>query len=137
MRSTELMTLIGGLSAIAVISFLSAWYSVEPSVTEHRFDNVERVFMHEVKNYSILYREDASAELQQQNFCRDWPGVEVRLFTDVPEGKPIWARAVYAVERLGDEYWKELEIHVHAATDINAGGWNHGKFGQGQTVVVE
>ena len=60
------------------------------------------------------------------------------LFTDVSKNQKMWARLVknksHKNDRDGEFYY--LEIHVRSVTDIEGGGWDHGKFGSGSTHVI-
>ena len=31
----------------------------------------------------------------------------------------------------------DVNIHIHSLEDLNGAGWNHGKFGKGNTVPIE
>ncbi len=59
----------------------------------------------------------------------------VVYYTDVPDTAAIWVRLTR---------WQKdcinsttAEVHLHRLSDLNAGGWNHGKFGNGMNVVIE
>ena len=105
--------------------------------TEDRIENVVAVYMHEVDHYSVAVADSNSASsrveiayLSGQYNSRG----RVKIFRDVPAGKMMWVRRV----RLNDmDSHVELEIHIHSTADIQGGGWNHGKFGSGQTVVID
>ena len=60
----------------------------------------------------------------------------MKIITDVSADKKMWVltRGYYAGR---DPVYEYVEIHIHAAKDVNGGGWNHGKFGSGQTNVIE
>lgn len=106
----------------------------------YEFEYVERVFKNDTKHYSILYKTDIESNmLQEKHF---YTIEKLYIYTDVPIDKPMWIRGTHRVfEVLGEEdgngVWAVLEIHIHSPQDIGGGGWNHGKFGCGQTSVVE
>lgn len=102
-----------------------------------RIDNVSRVMMHERGRYTLMV-EEPDGRISLRSFGGSpcfYP--ETVLFHDVPEGDPMWA-TYRTVSRSCENPCEELtELHVHSAEDINGAGWNHGKFGSGQTTVVE
>lgn len=107
---------------------------------EKRIDNVVRVFWHENTKYSVIVRKHGSAEIEtfvlKESMCGDNPRGKVRIVADVPLGNTMWVRYVTNFNWNLD-CLEVLEIHVHSEKDIIGGGWNHGKFGSGQTVVIE
>lgn len=124
-----------------MITFLLAISSLVLSgcgnrVEEVQINNVVRVFWHENTRYSVQVREPNSAEIKtitlNPNMCLDQ---QARILADVPFGNPMRVRYVI------DYNWnldclRVLEIHIRSEKDIEGGGWNHGKFGQGQTSVI-
>ena len=60
----------------------------------------------------------------------------VKIFYDVPPDMSMY----YKTEKYcsgGSEFYRYLYIHIHSTKDLNGGGWDHGKFGHGQTSVLE
>jgi len=105
---------------------------------EVRVDNVVRVFWHEGTLYSFHVREPNSVEIKLV-FTHYTMCVNQRTYTnilaDVPLGNPMWV--YYIINHNWDRSClKVLEIHIHSEKDIEGGGWNHGKFGRGQTSVI-
>jgi len=48
----------------------------------------------------------------------------------------MWVK--YVMDRNWDlDCLQSLEIHVWSEADIEGGGWDHGKFGRGQTSVIK
>jgi len=112
--------------ALLSVCFLAACsYEKEPVTVE----NVKRVFMHEEKHYSFLYASPNNPNELQGFTLREV--IRVKIITDVSPEEDIWLKYT----EFGSSY--DLELHLHSAEDINGAGWNHGKFGSGQTVVVE
>jgi hypothetical protein len=65
-----------------------------------------------------------------------WDGEQLHIYRDVPEGNSPWV--YYEVTRqAGDEHYSRLDIHVSSAAQIDGASWNHGKFGSGQTAVIQ
>lgn len=113
----------------AVIGACSAQETVE-----NTYDNVIRVFMHEPDTYTLMVPDGESAELNSV-YLRNYA---IRIIADVPEGNNMWAKAKKynpgGFLSLAD---KTAEIHIHSPQDINPGAWNHGKYGRGQTTIIE
>lgn len=95
---------------------------------------LEQVMEHESNHYSVKYKAENN-ELIEINFGRQ--NNSVKIIADVPEGEPIWGLLNRAKTPRGRIDYLGGEIHVHSGQDINGGGWNHGKYGSGQTVPVE
>ena len=101
--------------------------------------NLERVLYNECHHYSILWKDendlghDLNITLGEKGRYAD-----VIIKYDVPEGQPIWALVNRGKTPRGKIYYTGGgEIHVRSGQNIGGGGWNHGKFGHGQTTVVE
>ena len=62
---------------------------------------------------------------------------KVKFFQDVPVEGNSWLMFTSKVECYGLCRANLLEIHLHSAQEINGAGWSNGKFGNGQTIVVE
>lgn len=121
-------------AAITSVVFLGCSQRIE----EVRINNVVRVFWHENTRYSVQVREPGSVEIKTirispQYMCSE---NQLRLLADVPPEKSMWIR--YVINQNWDsDCLKLLEIHIHSEKDIEGGGWNHGKFGRGQTSVIK
>ncbi|MEK9151799.1 MAG: hypothetical protein AAB692_00360 [Patescibacteria group bacterium] len=109
-----------------------------------RIDNIVRVFMHGPNSYSFLIHFSDSADghpiFDTVSFQHFSPGHllffdSIVIVADVAPEDDMWAQSTFA--RVTSSCHYTAEIHVHAPADINGGGWNHGKFGSGQTTVVE
>lgn len=114
---------------------------------ELRIDNVVRVFMHEPHRYTLFAQWQESKELVPYEFTvysfehRDSHGnvlarCGIHIRTDVARGEPMWATS----ERWGSSSPGNdcvLTIHLHDPTEVEGGGWDHGKHGRGTTQVVE
>jgi hypothetical protein len=112
------------------ISGLIFYYNAITKEEETTYQ-VERVFMHTVNSYSFLIFDKDTKEIKSVGF-----GECKKITADVELEKPMWIKVKKTSFRTGDdEYF--VEIHIHSVKDINGGGWNRGKFGSGQTSVVE
>jgi hypothetical protein len=95
-----------------------------------RYD-VERIFMHEPEIYSFFIRERGTVELKTLR-VRVLNPERLKIFTDVQPGESCWIN-------LGDTWNSHalsLDIHIDAPTRVEGAGWNHGKFGKGQTIPI-
>ena len=91
-----------------------------PTIT---YKPVVRVFLHERGHASFFVNEAHEIKHIDHGNCG------VQFISDVPKDEPMWA--------LYDTRTRETFIHIHDVKEVNGGAWNHGKFGQGTTNVVE
>lgn len=121
---------IGGIIALVWVS-----HTVK-SQHSGTINNVERVFMHKVGEYSFLLSEGTT--LKTFYFPRrDCYCTKYIIKADVPEGKPMYLKWKGQKYYMSDEmYHTEVEIHIHSAKNVEGGAWNRGKFGSGRTVVI-
>jgi len=118
-------------------------------------DNVVRIFMHEPDDFSVMTKDATTGIMiiRRVGEIIDEPpynrtGRDTYEFvTDVPADKEmyvvvtIWFR--WKTSRFSNERYRdgrdhfEATFHVHSEKDVEGGGWNHGKYGRGQTAVVE
>ncbi|MFA6963092.1 MAG: hypothetical protein WC227_00015 [Patescibacteria group bacterium] len=129
------LPLIGYLVVVVLGAFIfSAWREkVEAArpATVLRYDNVVRVLMHE-PNYFSLYTEQTDSKILGYQEFSDCSFTEI--IADVPPGEKMWA---LKTEIKGTPTKWLLQIHIHSPKDINGAGWDHGKYGRGQTVPIE
>jgi hypothetical protein len=116
---------------ISLLSLPGCWTQKDFSVERYR--NVERILMHEPNKYSFIFKYDEAKEYSLVT-VNVW-GVP-KIIPDVTNGEKCWVE-VGAPWVQNESFRISLTIHVHSAADINGAGWNHGKFGRGQTTVVE
>jgi len=114
-------------------------------VHHRQIHNVSRIFMHELHQYT-LYVQQSEKEVRTekirlwQTYKPDFTGPDVK--TDVPSNQLSWVEF--------DSYWKNgsacieadpcarnVIFHLNSVAVVNGGGWDHGKYGNGQTIVVE
>jgi hypothetical protein len=134
------------LATIAAILLTSCGDKTIKSII--RIENVERVLENERGHYVLYARHDSHYMLDRYEICvkpsTDYSAcyVPAKMVTDVAKNEPMWAEVglFYESDRVTPENWTNagnLIIHLHTAKEINGGGWDHGKFGNGQTTVVE
>ena len=106
-------------------------------IHEEKIDGVVRVFVHEPYHFSLLVKHESNgSELDFQNY-KGWEINEFRVFSDVASDKEMWAKKIFDGRGFERQCRFELQIHIHSVNDIHSAGWDHGKFGQGQTNVIE
>ena len=94
---------------------------------------VYRVFMHETNRYTFMTKEESEDKVWVVNVsCSE----RIHLYSDVPQGERMYVEYCKKCSA-GDASYKRVDIHIHNVDEIHGGGWDHGKFGRGQTVVVE
>ncbi|HRH21822.1 MAG TPA: hypothetical protein PLJ58_01335 [bacterium] len=134
--------------AIGVISFIvffvaALFFGSSRGHEEVQFtDSVEVVYYHEPGHYSfaLAQKEDSTLVINDYSFdSRNMGGV--KIFTDaLPNNKAFIKRSVGYNKDIFvfKNYYNRLtEIHIHSAKDLKPADWNHGKFGSGQTRVIE
>lgn len=108
----------------------------DSSITKEneRTQIVERIFMHEPTKYSFLYFKPSTNELKTATYGIDQE--HLKIIPDVKlENKPWFYYAEFkGHNRFG---YHILIIHLRNVSDIQGAGWNHGKFGRGQTIIVQ
>jgi len=94
----------------------------------YKVNNIVRVFMHDPGKYSLMVREDGQLKSLPFHGHSNY----FYVYEDVPSGEPMWAD----VDKTSNGV-KTITLHVHDEKDIQGGGWDHGKFGSGQTQVFK
>ena len=99
---------------------------------------IVRAFMHETDNYTFLVngRADELVLRSVRVVARN----ETHIFRDVPANEPMWVKYFEADEVCSNIHYcraSHLEIHLHSEEDLNTSGWDHGKFGRGETTILE
>jgi len=117
-----------------------------------RIDGVVRILMHEPRDYTLLVQVPQSSVIIQKRLQTCYKHVgkggateDFTIYADVVDESTNWAEYKTTTEALIWEGYDQnapgtdclLAIHIHSATDIHGAGWNHGKFGGGQTVVID
>lgn len=89
---------------------------------------VNRIFYHEMNHVSLFCLDESSKEVKVHKFDH----TTVKFVADVPENQPCWA-SYHAQGRCNGT----IIIHIHNSKQVEGGGWDHGKRGNGQTQVIE
>lgn len=117
------------------------WKVCGPSSPLHdeRINDVTRVLMHETNYYTLEYQVPMSTQILEKSFYFSSATSEERIkrFADVPPGGKMWAvaKGCRSDYDSAQDRCQSLEIHLHSGQDINGAGWDHGKFGHGETIA--
>ena len=94
---------------------------------------VEAVFFHEGCQYTLfIKKENRSVPLKIGNRCGACGFTSI--IPDVPSDKPMYVE--FDTSIIQNECRVVSKIHIHSFDDVGGGAWNHGKFGNGQTVRI-
>ena len=94
--------------------------------------NCDAVYFHEHGRYSVMVKDGKN--VKNVTFPRN--GVKTFVTEGVPEGSNLWFEVQYTENGCGNRRGY-VNIHIHSIDDLNTAGWNHGKFGKGQTHRVQ
>ncbi|MFA6408461.1 MAG: hypothetical protein WCW36_03275 [Candidatus Paceibacterota bacterium] len=126
---------------LAVAIMLQGCFEKVSIPQDERIDGVVRILMHEPGRYTLLVQEVGSPLIHERKvFGAEGCWIsEVAYIPDVPTDQSMWLAINYDQTEAPPscQYDTRLVFHIHDIQDINGAGWNHGKFGSGQTVVVE
>ena len=143
-----IVALFTALTAVFVAGCGDGLRPVSPTVVS----GITRVFMHEPGRFTFIVQHaeaDTLTKLGQLRIqvYRNY----VTMLEDLKDDEPI--RIEYSCGTrhnnprqckpipVGFSNWNlhasQLTIHLHSAQELDGGGWNHGKHGRGQTVVVQ
>lgn len=96
---------------------------------------VVAVWKHDPGVYSVTIKDGIT--LVDKSFWSDMGRATPLIITDVPEGQNMWYEAHFSDNAFNGKGYSNVRIHIHSIKDINGAGWNHGKFGSGQTQLLE
>lgn len=133
--------------SLVVLFFLTGavmgFTGYEPNAhrTVERIDHVVAVVLHEPGRYSVI-TENPTTKLEG-SWGETTSSTHVELYADIPTDEYGWAeyrtrsyrpwlrRESYHIPNAPET----LIVHYHGVSDLRGGGWNHGKFGSGQTRI--
>lgn len=94
------------------------------------------LYMHEVGNYSVAVQE--GEHIRMIEFRRQMITIPTKIIADVPNNDSMWFECFGTYHEM--KSWSEdarCEIHIRNIDDINTAGWDHGKFGKGNTIRIQ
>lgn len=129
---TNMVNNLSLLAASAIMLTISAGCDQNNTPQIVKYPHVERVFMHDPGCYSFLYKDETSGQLysiSKNTFRSSEYRARYKLIPDVKKEDFCWAEV--------DMNNYIITIHIHDASEVSGGGWNHGKFGSGSTTPIE
>jgi hypothetical protein len=124
---------IAALVAVLFIGIcLFCLSSCDNGPKQEKIENVVRIFMHEPGHYSLMIQLSGSISATMRTV--NLSGCEPKFIMDAPKDGEMWVYIEYP--RLENDNRGIADFHIHSENDIDGGGWNHGKFGSGQTQVI-
>ena len=94
---------------------------------------VDKVFMNERGRYTFITQQNGESLVWEKS---TYYPQRIHVYTDVPKEERMYVEYSYECSG-GEPTLKRLDIHIHELDEIQGGSWNHGKFGRGQTQVIE
>src|SRR3989344_6882557 len=130
------------------ISLTGCSTNTTEKVTPTTVSGITRVFMHEPGYFTFLVEHNDSkkvGQLRVRTYIDD-----TDIVYDLQENQPVSVEyscgshqnRLYQCKPIPQNFsnwtvWAmKLKIHLHSIKEIDGAGWNHGKFGSGQTIVV-
>lgn len=127
------------------VALLGAASSCEHPTTYHghrRTNHLVRVLMnHPDDEWTVVIREDGP-RCRMENLLvmsrDDGQTAKVTLYFDVPPDQDMWMEGeVWGKYEYSPPIYSTVAFHLHAADDLNGGGWNRGQDGRGNILVIE
>ena len=108
------------------------------NASEKQILHIERIFMHEPGSFTLFVASPPGSKVLSELYISSrYSGTTPLYVVDVPADQLMWL--TYTENRSwwdGDQI-SNIVIHLHGVDEVSGGGWNHGKFGHGQTEVVQ
>lgn len=109
-----------------------------------KWTNIHRLFMNESHSYTFMIKDSPEDKefgmIQVTNWTLGYRRrASPRIIEDVRRGELMWATAKVG-EYSDGSYYYDMEIHIHAAEDIEPGGWEkmEGKIlRKGQNALIK
>ena len=117
--------------------------SASPPAELTKVSGISRILMHEPGHYTFLV-EHSSGKVGQLEIHTG--NVAVTMLRDLELDEPTRIEILCrgrSCKPLPKDFstWRmypsTLTIHLSSTKDVDGAGWNHGKFGRGQTVVIQ
>lgn len=115
------------LLALCLVSFIASCSSFNEQLTAG--GEVTSVYWHGGNRYTVGILSDGKLRMQRLP-----SRVPVTIFVDVPHDKSPWyiCNWVYSVWN-GVQKGGGCALHIQSVDSLKTAGWNHGKFGTGET----
>lgn len=139
----------GIVSCFLTIFLIGCSTNTTKKVEPTSVSGITRVFMHEPGYFTFLVENTDSKKVGQLRIKTNIDNVII--MKDLDEGQSIqieyscgkFQNEMYQCKSIPPNFsnWNvyalKLTIHLHSVKELDGAGWNHGKFGSGQTVVVQ
>lgn len=96
------------------------------------YNEVDAIYWHEGSRYSYAMNIDGEVIIERIPTNHQKP----RLFVDVNKNDKPWYRCKWRYSRNLGNKDTLCEIHIKSIDSLKTSGWNHGKFGSGQTIRI-
>lgn len=123
------MCLLMLLFVVLLINSEVAIITPERMVSEQKYTNVVRIFMHTQSEISFLVSEDQ--ELKHHTIRGG--DVNIKYFTDVPETENSWILE----QTFNKRRRKDIEVHMHSPKEIEGGKWHRGGYPSGSSGITK
>lgn len=117
---------------ILIINSESELVTAKRIVSEEKYENVVRIFMHNPNELSFM---TSDGHKLKQHLTKAMDG-EISYYTDVPEVENSWI----VVRQFNKRRMTEIEVHLHSPKEIEGGKWYRGGYRSGSsgfTKVIE
>ena len=95
-----------------------------------KISGITRIMMSDPNRYVYFVSDVPKPQVLQMGALPD-------IIYDAPKESNMWVDYVCNKRRDGRVDSCRYIIHLHSVRELEGGAWNHGKFGQGQNVVLE
>lgn len=96
-----------------------------------------RVMMHSTEHYTVFV-ELPDGKVAQHSFRESCLSANPEITHGLSPEQPMSIEYQVVKRAMHSETCDKLiAIHLHSVTEINGGGWDHGKQGKGQTNVIQ
>ncbi len=112
---------------------LLMFFLPKPKDVVETISNIKSIHMHEPGHWSVWVEDPATGIRTRQDVTANCSCRPPETYIpDVKGSNSMWAEVTRNRGAM-----QKIIFHTRSDTDIEGAGWNHGKFGKGQTVVVK
>ena len=138
---------VGFLFCFLTISLIGCTYNGFGNVESTTVSGITRVFMHEPGYFTFLVEHGDSKKIGQLRVktindtttivedLQENQTISIEYFST--QDPFLQSKSIPPDFSNWDVQAMKLTIHLHSVKEIDGAGWNHGKFGRGQTIVVQ
>lgn len=128
------------LLLVLVFGIVSTSFScehVKKPPRDEKVLNIQRILMHEPRHFTVLVQDSNTNIIKGRDI--EVSGDDIVYIPDVGESGTNWAVLHWDYLQENNYYHSVIKVtfHIKSPEIINGAGWNHGKFGSGQTEVVQ